>query len=270
MNNFCTCGTGGNDDFDAGDCDNYWICESAIVPEGTKCCECGAAIPAGGRRSCATHYEVYEPKEPEPTDPYDVEDDASITEEQFVAIESAFENFRKAHGWDDETERYVRETSTDFRCDRCEGEVEILAQFDVCVSSPGELPGAHEAHYWHQHKRRIRWRTGTGGVLNPQPWRLSDYVRHYRRKAYWRLHSELTWKLKWRVRRWVGWYKIEHLLLEAVYREKWRCLRWKRQMEVAMSVFVLDARKRPLMPAVSTYRRRRASCMASTRSTAPS
>ena len=225
MNNFCVCGTG-DYDFDASDYENYWRCESAVVPEGTKCCECGAAIPAGGRRSCATHYEVYEP-EGEPPCP----DEDELSPAEFDARMDEYDTWRDDHGWDDETERYVRETSTAFRCDRCEAEVEILAQFDICVSAPGELPGAHEEHYWHKHKRRIRWRAGPDGVPHFQPWRLIDYARHYRRQAYYRIRREWSYEFRYRLRRVFMW-PIERALSHAIQREKLRLWgenwRWQR------------------------------------------
>ena len=224
MNNFCTCGTE-DYDFDASDHDSYWMCEAALVPQGTKCCECGAPIPAGGRRSCATHYEVYEP-EGEP--PYPDEDELPPAE--FDARMDEFDQFRSDHGWDDETERYVRETSTDFRCDRCEAEVEILAQFDVCVNAPGDLPGAHEEHYWYAHKRRIRWRPGLDGVWHPQPWRLIDYVRHYRRRAYWAILAEYRWQFKSRLKKIFVW-PIERSIASAWHRDRNRLVRWKWQMQ---------------------------------------
>ena len=226
MNNFCVCNSG-DYDFDVSDHDNYWMCDSAIVPEGTKCCECGASIPAGGRRSCATHYEVYEP-EGEPRAPWDVGADEAMSDEDFDALETAFDKFQDENGWDCESERYVRETSTDFRCDRCEGEVEILAQFDICVNQPGDLPGAHEDHYWRAHRRRIRWRPGTDGVWNPQPWRLIDYARHYRKRAYWTLQAEYRWAFRKRLRRIFIW-PVERVIAHAVHRERHRRFRWRSQ-----------------------------------------
>lgn len=232
MNNFCVCGTG-DYDFDASDCDSYWMCKSAPVPEGTKCCECGAPIPAGGRRSCATHYEVIDTPEGEPPEPPHWNSAAykAMPDDEIEAMEKALEDFRDAHGWDYDTGRYIAETGTDFRCDRCEGEVEILAQFDVCVSMPGELPGALEEHYWHAHKRRIRWRAGANGVLQPQPWRVIDYVKHYRHRAYWAIRHELTWKLKYRLKHRFGLYAIERSLTQTVARERWRLRHWKWQMQ---------------------------------------
>lgn len=213
MNNFCTCGTDGGDyDFDKGDHDHWWECDAKRVPPvGAKCCECDAPLPTDRKRDAAVHYEVYEPDEPEPEAPpsmdfyfarkdYSEEDIA-----KFDAMQEALEAFRSKHGWDDECERYEREVGADFRCDRCEGEVEILAQLDVCVSSPGELPGLHEDHYWQAHRRRIRWRPDADGVFQPMPWRLTDYARHYRRKIYWRIHSEWSWKFKYRLKRAFVW-----------------------------------------------------------------
>jgi hypothetical protein len=231
MNNFCTCGTDSGYDFDASDHDSYWMCESAVVPDGTKCCECGASIPAGSRRSCATHYEVYEPEGEPPIPPdWDTKAAKAMSEDEWDAMYEALDEFQDTHGWNGETERYERETGTDFRCDRCEGEVEILAQFEICVNAPGDLPGAHEEHYWQKHRRRIRWRPGPDGVWHPRPWRLIDYARHYRRRAYWLIRSEWAWKFKFRLKKLFLW-KVERVLNNAVQRERWKLRQWKWQMQ---------------------------------------
>lgn len=230
MNNFCTCGTGG--DFDAADYESYWLCEAAPVPVGTKCCECSAPIPAGKMRSCATHYEVIETPDGEPPIPPDYGSRArkAKSEHEWDVMEKALDDFRDEHGWDDETERYIREVCTSYRCDRCEGEVEILAQFDVCVSAPGDLPALHAEHYWHAHGRRIRWRPGPDGVWHPQPWRFIDYLRHYRRRAYYRAHEELTWKFKYRLENTFLW-PVRFSLSATVRRETRRLRQWKWQMQ---------------------------------------
>lgn len=199
MTSFCGCNDDGYD-FDPADHDSYFLCGRSVPEPAAKCCECGALLPTDRKRDAAIHYEVYDPAEAEPPGPT-----RGMPDDEWDAAQEALYAFREAHGWDDENGRYERKVGSDWRCDRCEQEAEILAQFDVCVAYPGELPGLHEEFAWQHRKRRIRWRPDMSGVLQPAPWRVRDYAGHYWRRVYWRIRREWQWEFSFRLKRVILW-----------------------------------------------------------------
>ncbi len=198
-------------DFDKGDYDSWWEPGCASVPpSGMKCCECGAPLPAE-ECACIRNYEVYEPDgtDAAPRHPWSAEGDESVTSAEFLAIEAAWDEWAARTGWEDEYDRYERETGADYRCDRCAGLAASIEDLGYCLIRSGELIECH-GDFIHEHGYAPRlWRAGADGIFNPHPWRRQDYVAawvrrmRHRTSAWFRYgwKSDLRYKVWWPIRR---------------------------------------------------------------------
>lgn len=150
------------------------------APSGTRCCECGAAIPEGDVVNTTFEFEVYEPEEerpewngpPEPFRWAEAEEAVALWDEAYglamQAIEAAQERYDAKYGFDREYERCERLAYTSFRCERCGGLAESIEDLGYCMIVPGELPEAHAEYVYEHSGANIRWVPDQNGVLNPK------------------------------------------------------------------------------------------------------
>lgn len=234
-------------DFDKGEHESWWEPGQRIVPPaGETCCECAAALPS---EPCATilHWEVYEPDEPAP--PEDVNrwprfqgsywlglPTCDVLERHGEQMAQAIEDWRDAHGWDSDYERFERCDRIDYRCERCEDLAEAIEDLGYCMIGPGDLIDAHteyvndharpsryedgEPVYDEDHKRppEIMWRRDASGVW--QPHRMTDQDKAKREvRRRWRNAVYFVWYGGWKTwLRWKVWPAIERRTVNPIMR----------------------------------------------------
>lgn len=182
----CSCA-----EFDRGDHESWWEPgRPSIPPAGTRCCECNALLPSGVEHKTIWHGEVYDPGEiePQPRPPWDVDAD-EMTDDEFDAVERAWDAYCAKYGWDSDTERFER-FDTSYRCERCadlatalEGD-ESEGGMGFCMIAPGELTAAHEECVNEVQelapgvvRREIIWSQNKDGVWHPRRKTAADRRR---------------------------------------------------------------------------------------------
>lgn len=201
-------------DFDKSEYDHWWEPGGKRAPPtGQTCCECHAPLPVGETAPCIVSSEVYEPEEPAPRDPVDVDADEEMSDEEFKALERRHEDYQDRHGWDGDTERYERVRSIGYRCERCADLAEAIEDLGYCMIAPGELAECHEEYVAESGGHEVIWKPDHGGVFHPRRMTRWDFARRELRR---RRNNFLyfTWRGGWRTwLRWRVWFRVESAIM---------------------------------------------------------
>lgn len=200
MTLYCSCA-----DFEKSEHEKWWEPgRRSIPPSGARCCECGALLPEGEARASILEGEVYDPYdiEPMPRSPWDVDAD-EMTDEEFAAVERAWDAYCDKHGWDSETKRFER-FDIAYRCERCGDLADAIEDMGYCMLAPGSLIEAHEEYVNEVQefatgivRREIVWRRDKSGVWNPRRKTVWDHRREAARRLYCRVRG-FVWYGGWR------------------------------------------------------------------------
>lgn len=205
----CSCS-----DFDKGDHESWWEPgRSSVPPAGTRCCECNAPLPDNVEHKTILCGKVYDPGEIEkqPRPPWDVDSD-EMTDDEFDAIEAAWDAYCDKYGWDCETDRFERYNS-EYRCERCNDLKDAIEGMGFCMIGPGDLIASHTEYVNEVQelapgvvRREIIWRKNADGVWHPSrktaaEKRREEVSRRWRKAKYWLRYgwkSDLRWKVWFR------------------------------------------------------------------------
>lgn len=214
----CSC-----DDFDAADYESWWEGGGLTVPPaGARCCECGAHLPVTEECETIEHYEVYEPDEPAPRAPWDVDAD-EMDDAAFAAIEDAWDAYCDRLGWDSDRERFERHSGSEYRCERCSDLAAAITGMGYCTIRPGELIQAHTEYVNETQelapgvaRREIIWSRNKDGVWHPRrktnrDRRIEAWERRGRRVRYWLIEGGWRFELRWKV-----WFPAQTRVMRAL------------------------------------------------------
>lgn len=190
-------------DFDPSEHDFWWEPGgTAPAPAGCRCCECGAAIPAGETVQTIDHMEVYDPGTEMPPHPDDADED--LSDEEYRRRERAYDDAADRLGWDGETERFVRLDRADYRCERCSDLAAAIEDLGYCMVPPGDLAAQHSEYVEQSGGHEVIWKRDRAGVLHPRRMTRWDFARRkagelWRRACYFVRHG---WRISLRYRVW--------------------------------------------------------------------
>lgn len=202
-------------DFDKSECESWYEPGGKRVPPvGETCCECAAPLPAGEKAPCIVSSEVYEPDEPEPRDPYEAENDETVSDDELAEIERLHDAWRERTGWDGDTERHERVRSTDYRCERCADLAEAIEDLGYCMIAPGDLADCHTDYVAESGGHEVMWKPDAAGVWQPRRMTRWDFARRELISRRNRLIG-FTWHGGWRT--WLRW-RVGFRLESAVMR----------------------------------------------------